>query len=424
MNGHHRSSAFSCISAVFCAAIVVLASGDACRAAQYKLAPGDTIEVAVGGAPDQRNRAQIQIDGTVALPGVGTVEVAGLTPTELQSRMETLLQTRILRQRSPDGREQAVVVKPGDVMTSVVEYRPIYVTGDVLTPGQQVYRASMTVRQAVAVAGGFSLLRSRGQQPGTDPADLVRDYQSLSTEYIKEYFHVARINAELRGDETFDQTAPAEISLPASSTEPILQAEAQSLKTAQIDFRKERSFLEDAVTQSDTQLVTLKKQQDGEEKGVQSDEEELDRVIKLFGAGSLPSPRVTESRRALLLSSTRRLQTTVELMRLQRQREDFQRQIERLTSLRTINLLRELKDSNVRLADLRVRMQALSQRLQPVGGTGAVPIGTSDLRPEVTIVRKVGQKWDRIATSVDFDVEPGDVVDIALRPSAVASVSN
>jgi polysaccharide export outer membrane protein len=379
--------------------------------------------VSVGGAPDQRNRVQIQIDGTIALPAVGTVEVAGLTPAELQTHMETLLQSRILRQRSPDGREQTVVVKPGDVMTSVVEYRPIYVTGDVLTPGQQVYRASMTVRQAVAVAGGFSLLRSRAQ-PGTDPADLVRDYQSLSTEYIKEYIHVVRTNAELRGDDSFDQTAPREISLPMSTIDPILQSEAQSLKTAQIDFRKERSFLEDAVRQSDAQLVTLRRQQDGEEKGVQADEEELERVIKLFGSGSLPSPRVTESRRALLLSSTRRLQTTVELMRLQRQREDFLRQIERFASQRTINLLRELKDSNVRMADLRVRMQALSQKIQPIGGAGAVPIGTSDLRPEVTIVRKVGQQWDRIATSVDFDVEPGDVVDVALRPSAVASALN
>jgi polysaccharide export outer membrane protein len=423
MKGNHRNSAFSCIPTLFWAVIVLLTSSEGSLGAQYRLAPGDTVEVSVGGLLDQRNRVQIQIDGTIALPGVGTVEVAGLTPAELQTRMETLLQSRILRQRSPDGREQALVVKPGDIMTSVVEYRPIYVTGDVLTPGQQVYRASMTVRQAVAVAGGFSLLRSRAQ-PGTDPADLVRDYQSLSTEYIKEYFHVARINAELRGDESFDQAAPREISLPASAIDPILQSEAQSLKTAQIDYRKERSFLEDAVKQSDAQLVTLKKQQDGEEKGVQADEEELERVIKLFGAGSLPSPRVTESRRSLLLSSTRRLQTTVELMRLQRQREDFLRQIERVASQRTINLLRELKDSNVRLADLRVRMQALSQKIQPIGGAGAVPIGTSDLRPEVTIVRKVGQQWDRIATSVDFDVEPGDVVDVALRPSAVANVSN
>jgi polysaccharide export outer membrane protein len=170
--------------------------------------------------------------------------------------------------------------------------------------------------------------------------------------------------------------------------------------------------------------MTLRKQQEGEEKGVQADEEELERVVKLFGSGALPSPRVTESRRALLLSSTRRLQTTVELMRLQRQREDFLRQVERLASQRTVTLLREFKDSNVRMADLRVKMQALSQKLQPIGGAGAVPIGTSDLQPEVTIVRKVGKQWDRIAASVDFDVEPGDVVDVALRPSGVASASN
>jgi polysaccharide export outer membrane protein len=276
------------------------------------------------------------------------------------------------------------------------------------------------VRQAIAVAGGISLLRSRAQS-GLDPADLVRDYQSLSTEYIKEYFHIVRTNAELRGEESFDLAAPREISLPASAIDPIVQAEAQSLKAAQIDLRKELAFLQDAVKQSDAQLVTLKKQQEGEEKGVQADEEELERVIKLFSSGNLTSPRVTESRRALLLSSTRRLQTTVEVMRLQRQREDFLRQIERLASQRTVSLLRELKDSSVRMADLRVKMQALGQKLQPMGAPGAVAIGTNDLQPDFTIVRKVGQRWDRIATSVDFDLEPGDVVEATLRPVAVAN---
>jgi polysaccharide export outer membrane protein len=425
MKSKKRGKIVTCFSTVLWAGIVVFTGNDVCLGAQYKLAPGDTVEISIGGLPDQRNRAQIQIDGTIALPGVGTVEVAGLTPAEMQSRIETLLQSRILRQRLPDGRDQAFVVKPGDVMASVVEYRPIYVSGDVLTPGQQVYRASMTVRQAVAVAGGFSLLRSRGQQAGAiDPADLLRDYQSLATEYTKEYFHIIRTNAELDGRDTFDQSAPSDISLPASVIDSVVRSEAESLKTSQGDYRTELRFLADAVKQSDAQFVTLKKQHDGEEKGVQADEEELERVMKAFGSGLLASPRVSESRRALLLSSTRRLQTSVELMRLQRQREDFLRQMERVTSQRTINLLKEQKDSSVRLADLRVRMQALSQKLQPVGGTGAIPIGTSDLHPEVTVVRRLGQRWDRIAASVDFDVEPGDVIEVALRPSATSKLSN
>jgi polysaccharide export outer membrane protein len=423
MKSEKHSKTSSRISTVLLAGIVVFASSQGCLGAQYRLAPGDTVEVSIDGLPDQRSRGQIQTDGTIALPGVGTVDVAGLTPSELQSRIETLLQSRVLHRRSPDGRDQTFVVKPGDVIASVVEYRPIYVSGDVLTPGQQAYRASMTVRQAVAVAGGFSLLRARSTGV-IDPADLLRDYQSLATEYAKEYFHVVRVSAELDGRDTFDQSVPSDISLPASVVASVVRAEAESLKTSQSDFLAERRFLEDAAKKADAEFATLKEQHEDEVKGVQADEEELQRVTKLYGSGLLVSPRVTDSRRALLLSSTRSLQTSVELMRLQRQRDDFVRQKDRNASQRTINLLKELNESNVRLADLRVKMLALSQKLQPVGNTGAVPVGTSDLHPEVTVVRRLGQRWDRIAASIDFDVEPGDVVEVALRSSANPKLTN
>ena len=302
-----------------CATAMALLVSNACFAAQYRLAAGDTVEVSIGGASEQRHKAQIQIDGTIAIPGIGTVEVAGMTTAELQSRMETLLQSKVLRQRLPDGREQAIVVVPGDVIASVVEYRAD------LRDRRRSHARTIGVQviddrtPGCRVSGGYSLLRSRNQPGTNDPADLLRDYQFFSTEYVKEYFRVLRIDAELANKDAFDQTTPQDISLPASAIAPIVQAEAKSLKTAQTDYRKERRFLEDAVKQADAQFATLSKQQE-EEKGVQADEEELDRVIKLFGSGSLPSPRVTESRRALLLSSTRRLQTTVELMRLQRQR--------------------------------------------------------------------------------------------------------
>jgi polysaccharide export outer membrane protein len=62
-----------------CAAVLFFATSGLSLAAPYKLGPGDTIEISIGGLPDQRNRTQIQIDGTIPLPGGGTVEVAGLT---------------------------------------------------------------------------------------------------------------------------------------------------------------------------------------------------------------------------------------------------------------------------------------------------------------------------------------------------------
>ena len=145
-----------------CAAVLFFATSGLSLAAPYKLGPGDTIEISIGGLPDQRNRTQIQIDGTIPLPGGGTVEVAGLTPAQMQNRIETLLQARILRQRLTDGRDQAFVVKPGDVIASVVEYRPVYVSGDVLTPGQQTYRGCIGRARGRGSGRRLRPLRSRG----------------------------------------------------------------------------------------------------------------------------------------------------------------------------------------------------------------------------------------------------------------------
>jgi polysaccharide export outer membrane protein len=85
----------------------------------------------------------------------------------------------------------------------------------------------------------------------------VRDYESLATEYVKEYFHIVRINAEIDGRDTFDQSVPNDVSLPAVVIESVVRAEAESLKTSQNDFRTEKRFLQDAVIQTEAQFATL-----------------------------------------------------------------------------------------------------------------------------------------------------------------------
>src|SRR3569833_1140945 len=101
------------------AAIGVLAAVDAASAADdrpaYHLSPGDIVEIGISSIPERTQRAVIQMDGTIALPQVGKISIGGLTPAELQARMETILPTKIFQQRLPDGREQMIVVQPGDV---------------------------------------------------------------------------------------------------------------------------------------------------------------------------------------------------------------------------------------------------------------------------------------------------------------------
>jgi len=388
--------------------------------AEYHLAPGDTVEVAVYGIPDQHYRALVQTDGSVTLPGVGTVAVEGLTQAELQQRMETLLPTKIFRYRTQDGQEHPVVLRPADVAASIAEYRPVYISGDVLTPGQQSFRPQMTVRQLVAMAGGYSLLRSRVQQ-GMDPAELQKEYQSASIEYAKEYFHSLRLQAELQNKDTFQpqgaEAAPA--TSPISSA--LVKSEAEALRVSQNNFRAEQTFLQDAVKKDDGQLGVLKTQEQQEAQGVAADNEDLERLGKLFSAGNLTAARVTDARRAMLLSSTRHLQTQVEVMRLQRQQDDQRRQLDRLAAERKERLLTELNGTNAKLAELDAAVKAARQRLQPTGGGGPALVDPDKMKPEVAIVRNVNGQWSRKVTSPDTELEPGDVVEAALRPEVVPS---
>lgn len=395
------------------AAFVCISAASPLRA-EYRLTPGDVVEVAVAGVPDLRQRVPIQPDGSISLPSLGKLKVGGLPSSELQALVQSAVSSRPFRLRLADGREQIIVIQPGDVAATVAEYRPIYVSGDVLTPGQHPYRPMMTVRQAVAISGGYSLLRSRMLNPYVDPAELKRDHDSLWAAFAKERIHAARLKAELNDKDEFDKRAPENVPLPASTIAEIVQVESESLRISQADARRDIGFLQQAIRQADNQIDVLSQQLQEEERGVRSDQEELQRTIKLYGAGSLPSPRVTENRRAVLLSSTRQLQTTVSLMQVKRQREDLARQLDRTTTQRRVALLRDMGETTAKIADLAIKMQAAADKMRML-------TPTDFSRPNMMIIRKREKDWERILADGNVELEPGDTVEVSFRSEFVTS---
>ena len=100
-------------------------------------------------------------------------------------------------------------------------------------------------------------------------------------------------------------------------------------------------FLQRGV-RGDDQVNVLSAQQKKDEEGLQSDLEDLQKVTDLFGKGSLISQRITDARRAVLLSSTRKLQTTA-LDGRQKQQDKFKRELEKLDDQRRLDLLQDLE---------------------------------------------------------------------------------
>ncbi len=128
-----------------------------------QLRPGDSLTVALQGVPDpSTNNVQIDEQGLITLPFIGSIKAAGTTLAELSQRVrETYLSRRIYT---------AVDV------SIVVTERFIYVGGEVQRPGRIGWTPDLTVAKAIQAAGGFTLYAKE------TAVSLVRDQTAYSVD--------------------------------------------------------------------------------------------------------------------------------------------------------------------------------------------------------------------------------------------------
>jgi polysaccharide export outer membrane protein len=395
-------------------ATALLCSTNQARA-DYHLHVGDVVEISIARAPELKQRVPVQLDGSITFPMLGNLPIAGLTPSEAQARIQAILATKVFRQRMSDGRESEILVDHDEVTATVAEYRPIYVNGDVSKPGEYSYRPLMTVRQAVALSGGYELMRYRMLNPVLESADLRAEYEALWTGFAKEQAHVWRLKSELGEERNLDQSGLKDLPLAPSIISEIVNVEVEQRKARRMDYDREKAFLRHAIALGEEQIHVLSEQQQQDDQGAKADLDELQRAIDLYGKGSLPSPRVADSRRAVLLSSTRRLQTSAQLMQTKQQQDGFARQVEKLGDQRRIDLLRELQDANLKLGEIRAKLQSTAEKLQYVTIVKSQFMRGSGNQPEI-VIRPGEKDRERIVANEESELQPGDVVEVTLRP--------
>ncbi len=383
--------------------------------AEYRVNVGDVLEVAVAGVPELRHRAAVQMDGNISLPMVGMLPVAGLPLPQIRAKIGAALASKAFRQRTSDGREIVIVINADEVTTVVAEYRPIYVNGDVSKPGEYPYRPATTARQVIAVAGGYDIMHIRMNNPYLESADLRSEYGSLWTEFAKEQAHMWRIKNELGDGSQISPRVLRDVPIAQSAISEIVNAETEYLKTKQSDYQREKAFLQRGVRQGDDEVSVLSEQQKKEEQGVQSDLEELQKLVDLFGKGSVTSPRVTDARRAVLLSSTRKLQTSAQLMQVKKQQDELTRKLEKLDDQRRLDLLRELQDTSVKLNQIREKLQSVGEKIQYTAMVRSQLVRGAGGKPDIAIIRKGEKGPERIVASEDTELQPGDAVEVTLR---------
>ena len=385
--------------------------------AEYRLQGGDVVEISVSGVPELKQRAPVQLDGSITFPVVGTFMVEGVEFSEIRGKIQSAVASKIFRIRTPDGRELSRMFERDEVAATIVEYRPVFITGDVTRPGEQTFRPRMTVRQTLASAGGFSAL-ARANATSFDAANLRSEYITVWLTLAREHARVWRIKTELGENVDLDQKAIPPSPVPDPTISQIVNLEIEYRTASSSDYERTKDFLRRSIEEADKQTLVLSEQQQNEEDGVQADSQELQKARAAYGNGSLPSFRVAEFRRAVLYSATRQLQTTNQLMQVKKSRAEFARELEKTDDQRKIRLLAELQDATVKLTGERAKLRSAEEKLQLAG---LRPPRSSDgaSKADFTVFRSSVNGKQRLTADADTELQPGDVIEVALRPEGV-----
>ena len=124
-------------------------------------------------------------DGTLSLPFVGTIQAEGRRMALAGTIAQRLVQQMGLGQAP-------------DVAVEVVQFRPFYILGHVMQPGEFPYRPGLNVLEAVTIAGGL--------RPATTAMPLEREVIAgqgevdvLGLSSVSLLARKARLKAELSG---------------------------------------------------------------------------------------------------------------------------------------------------------------------------------------------------------------------------------
>jgi len=149
---------------------------------------GDTVTVTLTGLPEtiEPHIEPIKEDGTITMPNIGHVQAAGKTAGELQNEIYNFYVPKLYRHLT-------VTVNTGD--------RVYYVTGEVKSPGRQLYTGQMTVTKAITTAGDFTdfanhkkvwLIRANGQRIKVNCNEALRDSSKDLPVYPNDQIQVPR----------------------------------------------------------------------------------------------------------------------------------------------------------------------------------------------------------------------------------------
>lgn len=376
------------------------------------LAAGDTVLFSIVGSPEFDRNATIGPDGMLQVPLAGSIAAQGKSLPELQREISDAIVTKPFRITDATGEESWRRISASELIIDVASYRPVYVIGDVRNGGEYTFLPGMTVRQAVALAGGLGA-------PASFPASelqvlsLASRRDALVGDIEAARGTLERLDLDLRNVSLADdKDAGSAEGVPSG---PPLENDLDQIAKAWLDARA----VQRAIATSNTEvrlaklrnrLKILRELEQSQLQALEIETEELERAETLVERGIAPAASVSEARRVVLQISMQVLETSGEISRMELDVARTEDEFGLEQSKEKIDLLTELGSERANLDRLVRELAGVEQTLMLLGAG-------SLLRPEETNYVYEVHRQGRAASlklneMTSHLLRPGDVLQV------------
>lgn len=340
---------------------------------------------------------RISTDGVLSLPLIGSISTQGKTAPALARQIETEVERKLGIAPAPR------------VGVEIIGHQPIFVLGDVTSPGSFAYRPGLTAQQALALAGGLVRLQPAGA--GAFVQDTMRlggEVRSLTAEIDALQAERIRLLADLEdlensGDES-QQPVPQR---PSGLEGDILDATRKARAAQGERLRDLQTVLREQIDRMSEQIELRSKQ-------IESTSAELEDVNELKERGLTVNARVSALTTALNDHESKRLQLEIARLTARQQLNHAERDTLALTDNARARTLEQLNRVDRDLARLDIRLAtAEALRAQAVASGLAVPDPLAESLTEYRVTRVVDGASVALVFAPTDILAPGDTIEVS-----------
>jgi len=403
---------FYCFFVIGVIASTFLGHAGLSQSADYAVRADDRLRIQIYQLPELTNEYKVSSNGTITIPPLGEVPVAGLSAQEISARIsEGLIKA-------------GVSDKPGTTVI-VVESRPIYVMGDVQKPGEYPYRPGLTALQAIGLAGGYY----RVSDPGLlrlerDAINISGELSNLTRRYYYMVARRARLTSEL--ELVTEPAFPAEMKDRAAKDQALQQVIDQERSLLRINvgnLKQQIDSLERTRALYEREIEAVDKQIQAGKTQIEIVGKELNVVKALFARGLTTVSRQSDLERsqAQMIATEQGFQTL--MLRARQNITQIDQKIFDLKEERRAKLSAELQQTRLELEETFNRIETNRRLMMEAQITAPVLAAGSDDSTDshvFLIVRSEDGRKTTIRADDHLELQPGDVLKVQRNYSPIS----